>query len=195
MLFENIKTLRKAALAVLILVFCTAYIYVCAQEIRECMGVPILESTTEYTIYEYTDFSDSISHYGKKAAIDTATSTIYISQNFDGSTSYVDFEGALTLASGTHRMYFAPDKAFADMETAVKEGHPFRLVITDGSEKYMEYSVVFTSLPVVAIEGDLSYLRDNDAAICVCNLKDVSTVVARNVSGIFHSNISLKDVC
>jgi len=35
------------------------------------MGVPVLESTTEYTIYEYTDFSDSISHYGKKAAIFT----------------------------------------------------------------------------------------------------------------------------
>ncbi len=162
MLFEKIKTLRKAALALFILIFCAAYIYVCAQETKECMGVPILENTTEYTTYEYQDFSDSITHYGKKAAVDTSTDTIYISQPFDGSTDYVDFVGGLNLDSATHRMYFAPDSAFTDMETAAKEGHPFRLIISDGSGKYMEYSVIFTSLPVVAIEGGLSYLRDND---------------------------------
>jgi len=162
MLFEKIKTLRKAALAVFVLLFCTAYIYVCSQERKECMGVPVLESTTEYTIYEYTDFSDSISHYGKKAAIDTATDTIYISQSFDGSTDYVDFAGGLNLDSATHRMYFAPDSAFSDMDRAAAEGHPFRLIISDGSCKYMEYSVIFTSLPVISINGDFSYLRESE---------------------------------
>ena len=163
MFFEKIKTMRIVTLAVFVLIFCTAFVYVCAQERKECMGVPILESTTEYTTYEYRDFSDSITHYEKPAAIDTSTSTIYISQPFDDDTDYVDFEGALNLHSGTHRMYFAPDAEFADMNAAAKAGHPFRLIVTDGSEKYMEYRVVFTSLPVIAIEGELSYLRDNDA--------------------------------
>ena len=162
MFFEKIKTLRKVALAVFVLIFCTAFVYVCAQERKECMGVPILESTTEYTTYQYTDFSGDITHYGKKAAIDTATNTIYISQNLDAGTDYVDFAGALHLDSATHRMFFAPDEAFGDVEKAAMEGHPFRLIISDGSGKYMEYSVVFTSLPVIAIDGELSYLRDND---------------------------------
>ena len=162
MFFEKIKTMRIVTLAVFVLILCATFVYVCAQERKECMGVPILESTTEYTTYEYRDFSDSITHYEKPAAIDIATSTIYISQPFDSDTDYVDFKGALNLHSGTHRMYFAPDAEFADMNAAAKAGHPFRLIITDGSEKYMEYKVVFTSLPVINIKGELSYLRDND---------------------------------
>ena len=163
MLCEKIKTLRTAAFALFVLIFCAAYVYVCAGELKECMGVPILSDTTEYTTYEYCDYSGKISHYGKAAAVDTSTNTIYISQNFDKNTDYVDFEGALLLDDATHRMYFAPDENFADMQAAARSGHPFRLIITDGSSRYMEYSVVFTSLPVVSISGDLSYLRQSEA--------------------------------
>lgn len=160
MLLERIKKLRIAAFILLVLILCTAYIYVCANELKECMGVPILSDTTEYTNYQYTDFSGRITHYGKPAAIDTATSTIYISQNFEKNTDYVDFEGALLLDDALHKMYFAPDEKFSDISAAAGEGHPFRLIITDGSSEYMEYSVIFTSLPVVSVSGDFAYMRE-----------------------------------
>lgn len=162
MLFESIKTLRKIFLAAFVLLFCCAYIYACDHESRACMGVPILDSTTEYTTPEHKDFSGYITHYDQPAAIDSTTNTIYISQNFDKISSYVDFEGMLKLSDPEHHMYFAPDDAFADIKSAAREGHPFRLIVTDGSEKYTEYSVVFTSLPVVSIKGDLSYLRASE---------------------------------
>lgn len=158
----DVKNLRKAALVILTVLFCAIFVYICTRERMECMGVAILSDTSEYTSYEYRDFSGSITHYGKPAAIDTSTSTIYISQNLEKSCDYVDFEGILRLNDNSCSMFFAPDDAFSDMKNAVKDGHPFRLIISDGSGKYMEYSVIFTSLPVISIEGGLSHLRDND---------------------------------
>lgn len=164
-MFENIKKFKKVVFIVLLLILCVIYLYVCGQERKQCMGVPILENSTRYTEYQYSDFSDKITHFGKKAAIDTETNTIYISQQFKDNMNYMDLEGRLILDSPTHKMYFAPDDAFADIVTSAREGHPFRLIISDGSEKYMEYNVVFTSLPVILIDGELSYLRDNDSEV------------------------------
>lgn len=163
MLFENIKTMRKAVLSVLVFIMCTLFLYFCVKESKECMGVPIIEDTTPYTTYHYTDFSDNITHLGNKAAIDTVTNTIYISQNFDDETGYRDFDGFLSINNPDYKLYFVADKAFEDIGVAAKNGHAFRLIVTDDSEKYMEYSVVFTSLPVISIDGELDYLRESEA--------------------------------
>ena len=158
----NLKTFRTAVLSIFLCIFVASYVYVCNRELKECMGVAILPDTTEYTEYVYEDFADHITHFGTPAAVDKTTNTIYISQNFDKNTEYVDFEGALWLDKAGYTMYFAPDEKFADIASAAAEGHPFRLIVTDGSHRYMEYSVVFTSLPVISIKGELSYLRDSE---------------------------------
>ncbi|MBQ7816296.1 MAG: CotH kinase family protein [Oscillospiraceae bacterium] len=160
---ENVKALRKIIFFALVFITFALCIYVFKRESKECMGVQILDNTEKYTVYQYADFSSEITHFGKAAAIDTKTNTIYISQNFDKDTSYMDFEGTLFLDNPKYKMYFASDNAFKDIVAAVKDGHIFRLIITDESEKYMEYNVVFTSLPVISIDGDLSYLRDSEA--------------------------------
>ena len=161
-ILENIKKLRKVIFAVLVLLAFAFCLYIYNKERRECMGVHILESAAEYTTYQYNDFSKDITHFGKPVAVDTDTDTIYISQNFDGKTGHTDFEGTLFLDNPKYSLYFAPDKAFEDISAAVKDGHIFKLIVTDGSEKYMEYNVVFTSLPVISIDGDLSYLRETE---------------------------------
>ena len=138
-MFENIKKLRKIAFLVLAFGISALYICVFKQESHECMGVQILENMSGYTTYQYADFSEEITFFGKPVATDIETNTIYISQNFDKNTRHRDLEGNFYLDNSNYKMYFAPDEAFEDIVNAVKEGHNFRLIITDGSEKYMEY--------------------------------------------------------
>lgn len=60
-----------------------------------------------------------------------------------------------------YRLYFLPDACFSDLAAAVADGHEFQLLVTNGSHQYMEYAVVFTTLPVMRIDGSPSYVNED----------------------------------
>lgn len=126
---------------------------------RTYMGVEVLSEvqTTEYTEYVYQDFSNALMYNGEPAAVDVTTSTIYISQDIHADTKARDLLGDLKITHSGYQMLFGFDERFDDLYAAIAEGHTFPLLITDGTQVYMKYNVVFTTMPVIRMDGELSY--------------------------------------
>ena len=116
-----------------------------------CLGLRFWEDIPDNCQYVYRDYSDVLWFYDQKAAVDVESSTVYISQDIGPETTYAALEGRLTLNNLLTPMYFLRDEAFQDLEAAVREGHRFGLIISTG-RRYMRYDVVFTTLPVLAME-------------------------------------------
>ena len=138
-------------------------------ERETCMGVPFLseEEQAELGEYVYYDVSRVLQYNGQKAAIDWSTSTVYISQNIQKGTKAEDLVGTLRLTSPSLRMSFAPDDAFEDLAAAVESGHVFKLNIAHGSNKYMQYDLVFTTLPVLRLNGEVIGKNEKNKDICM----------------------------
>lgn len=126
-------------------------------EEQTCMGVPMLSEEEQADLGEYVeqDFSRELRYNGQRAAVDLYTSTIYIAQDIQPGTKWADLLGSLGASSPSLRLSFAPDDAFNDLASAVAEGHVFKLNVAHGSNKYMQYDLVFTTLPVLRLEGEV----------------------------------------
>lgn len=153
---ENFKKFKIVALLCLTVILGFTFVTSRQQEKRSCMGVEILYNTDRFNQYVYRDFSDSLRFFDQKAPVDISSSTIYISQKADENTTFSDFEGSLFITDSRYRLYFAYDEYFEDIPQAVKDGHIFRLYVTGNSGEYMQYNVVFTSLPVLKLDGELT---------------------------------------
>lgn len=157
------KTVRIIMFAAVAAMLLSVAGYCLHKEKSVCMGVPIIskEKAEQFTQLVEQDFNGRILHMDMPVAIDNASRTIYISQNIDETTLYTELDGMLTTLEN-QPVYFVWENEFDNFAQAVKDGHGFRLVIDTGSGTYMEYSVVFTNLPVVRIVGELSYINEEN---------------------------------
>lgn len=165
-MFDSRK-LRKILFPVLLVVLILVVGMLFQNERMTCMGIRILseKESAQYTEYGYQNFWDYLFFNGEKAALDADTSTLYICQDIRQDTKNWQLDGELTITLSNHRLYFLYDEGFQNMSAAVAQGHPFQLVITDGSRTHMQYNVVFTTLPVLRLEGDFSHMNENDREV------------------------------
>lgn len=129
------------------------------EEDKLCMGVPVVTEAelSRFVSVQSQDISGALSFEGYNAAVDRETFTVYISQNVDVSTRYDNLEGILAAENPQLKLYFIEDEMFNDMESAVKNRHRFRLVVNNSDEEYTEYGVIFTTFPVIRLEGSVLY--------------------------------------
>lgn len=107
----------------------------------------------------YTERTDKyglwrLSYYGEPVAVDTTTSTIYLSKCIEEDTSPDTLFEGLKVKGRNFRLYFVRDEAFDDLPKAVAQGHIFTLLVTEGAQVCGQYNVVFTTLPVIAMEEE-----------------------------------------
>lgn len=121
-----------------------------------CMAVPVLTEEEQADLGEYVqrDLSRELQYNSQRAAVDCRTSTIYIAQDIRKDTKMEDLTGSLGSFTPSLRLSFAPDPAFHDLAAAVEQGHVFKLNVSHGYKKYMQYDMVFTTLPVLRLEGE-----------------------------------------
>lgn len=131
------------------------------------MGVRILsqEQRDAYTRYQYKDLSGCLEFNGEPAAVDVKSSTIYLSQDIVEGTQITELPGSLTVNHKGYTLRFAPDDRFGDLAAAVKDGHSFSLLATTGPDTYMEYQVVFTTLPVMRLDGYFSHINPDEREV------------------------------
>ena len=149
---------RRAVVFLMFLLLFAAFVTLTMLDQRQrCLEVEILTQQEPDWLqeYQYRDYSSYLLYNGQKAPVDTETSTIYIAQDIGSETKAKDLQGSLRLSSSRHRIVFAQDAAFENLAEAAARNHPFRLYVTDGSGEYMQYDVVFTTLPVLRIQGEL----------------------------------------
>lgn len=133
-------------------------------EDHSTMGVRILsqEQRDSYTRYEYADLSRYLEFNGEPAAVDVETSTIYLSQDIGADTRITELPGSLTVTNGDYSLWFSPDARFSDLAAAVADGYRFSLLATSDADTYMEYQVVFTTLPVMRLDGYFSHINPEE---------------------------------
>ena len=119
-----------------------------------CMGVEVMrnDETTGNLTEIALDLSEYLIFEDEKAAITRQNNTIYIPQNVTGETKFSDLYGILEIALNEYTLKFAHDAQFDNLLQAVKEGHKFTLLAINGSQ-YVKYNVVFTTLPIIKIDG------------------------------------------
>lgn len=165
-MFDRRKWKCAAFLTALVMLAATAALSFW-RESRTCMGVRILTQTqmSEYTDYVPGDFSWEMRYNEERAAVDVHTSAIYIAQDIREGVQAKDLDGRLRIDHAGYQIYFAPDPWFSDLNGAVEEGHRFALIVTDGSREYMQYDVVFTTLPVLRLDGDPARLDEEGRTV------------------------------
>lgn len=152
------------------------------RESNVCMGVPVLKNSEYETLGEsvFEDLSSDLFHNGQLAAIDIKDSVIYISQNITAETQIADLSGLLSVEKSGYSLAFAPDAAFRDLHLAVTSGHRFELIIFTPLDKVVKYNVVFTTLPLLRMEGTVVGKDDEDrdlleGTLCLWTPQDPDT--------------------
>ena len=148
---------RVAVFLFFLLAFAAVLIFCLQTETVTCMGVPVLTEAEQAELgeYVYQDVSRALQYNGQRAAVDWSHSTVYIAQDIRKGTQMEDLLGTLRTTSPSLRLSFAPDEAFADLAAAVENGHIFKLNVAHGYNKYMQYDLIFTTLPVLRLEGEV----------------------------------------
>lgn len=146
---------------------------------RCCLKVEILSGQEEAALreYVYRDYSNYLLYNGQRAPVDVQTSTVYIAQELGPDTKAEDLPGTLSISSSRHCLVFGPDRAFEDLAGAAADNHGFRLYVIDGSGEYMQYNLVFTTLPVLRVDGEfLDYDQKGreirEGSMCLWTPKD-----------------------
>lgn len=126
------------------------------------LGVRILSHREQTSLgnYVYRDLSRELQYNGQQIAVDLDRSTLFIPQDIREDTKAEDLKGSLRSVNPLLLLSFAPDEAFNDLTSAVENGHAFKLNVSYGFGRYMQYDLVFTTLPVLRIDGD--YLTTNE---------------------------------
>ena len=161
------------------------------KEQQYCMGVPFISDNAlaEYKGYCYQDLSENLLFNEEKAPIDVNAATIYISQDIKERSKPWNLDGFLTISDNDWELYFLDDPAFGDLETAMKNNHTFTLIVANKTQTYMRYNVVFTTLPVMRLDGEYAYTNEEyrdviSGEICLWSPNDpelgVSSVKAGN---------------
>lgn len=74
----------------------------------------------------------------------------------------------MNILSGSYHLLFLEDPLWQDLKTAAADNHLFELLITSDGIHYMKYNVVFTTLPVLCMEGK-EYAREEARIIYAGN--------------------------
>ena len=161
------KMWRFVVMPVLLCIVTAVAFFSVNSEKNSCMGVKIVTEAemSRFVSHAQKELSGWIYLDGDNAAVDAGTFTVYISQNIKENTQYNDLVGKLGINLDGHRMFFAPDEMFADLDRAVAENHPFSLIIEDNEGGYSLYSVIFTNLPVVRMNGERQYTDPDGVAV------------------------------
>lgn len=170
------RMLRSALLGISLLLFLGAALFFEVRARNTCLGLPFLETAPEESQYEYRDYSADLRFFGKKAAVDVETSTVYISQDLSADTRAEDLLGKLTLEGSLGKMYLLRDPMLEDLAGAAAQGHAFSLIISQG-KTFMRYRLILTTLPVLRIEDpDHTELTEKEilvhGTLCLWNPRD-----------------------
>ncbi len=165
---------RWIALALTLFALLSVILFSIKVEESSCMGIMVVSEANLSAYKEKIDcdYSESFLLNGEPAPIDKKTNTLYISQNIDETTKFFDLYGNLEIAHNDHSLYFEDCEEFKDLKKAVADGKKFKLIVVDPEDRYTEYSVIFTTLPVVRLDGEYSHMNEsnrevNRGGVCV----------------------------
>lgn len=135
-----------------------------------CMGIGFIaeEDVVKYDYYGKYDF-EKLTYNGQPVPFDRKSWTIYISQSPDNIGNYYDLTGELEWSDPSSTAQFIKNEALENLEESVRNNVPLSLYITNG-KTYRIVKVVITTLPVMNMEGKVSYKNEDDRDVLKGNV-------------------------
>lgn len=125
-------------------------------ETHSCMGVPIIaEELLQGKLKQEKEIGNIISLKQKMLPYDKENSRIYIPCTVDEETKIYDFQGKLESSLSEYKLYFPEDSIFNIISEAVKYSYEFQLYAVNADGEYKIYHVIFTTLPVLEMHGEI----------------------------------------
>ena len=147
------KILKLVALIILVFTLSIVLYFSFKKSNATMLQVASEDVSYNFSRYVFKDYSDHILDHGAKAAIDTETSTIYVSvgkYNLDNA----DFLNGLLELSGYSEADFIVYKK--DISASISNNDPLCVVISEkNKQEYMKYNLVLTTLPLININGEV----------------------------------------
>jgi len=152
------KSIHKIGVIITLILFFIASACCIAMGKNTILGVKVIpKDKYEKMVADDVDqFNINILFNKIPAATDTATGTVYISQNIGTQTRSSDLKGVLSVDNLNYRLMFVEDAGFEDMYRSTSEGYNYTLIAVNPEGKYKKYNVIFTTLPVFNIIGEFS---------------------------------------
>ena len=161
------KNSLKSILIILSCVFFAGLVlFVVKKEQTSCLGVPfITEEELQQIAYTSVEQGNVILLEDHLLPYDEAAKKLYITCNMDAGTKFYDMEGQLTSLLSDYKLYFLWDDAFEVMMDAIKYGYRFSLFAVDSNGNYISYAVIFTTLPVVEMRGEVVRVDEREREV------------------------------
>lgn len=159
---RNLKRIMPVAALIMM---AAVFMVLSSLEYNTCMGVPVVnEKKFEgYACISDADLAPVIKFNGEAVAIDLDTNTFYISQVVDEDSDIYDLTGNIEIDNGEYLPYFLKDDAFKNIYQAVNENHTFKFVAISPDKERVDYNVVFTTLPVLKMNG--GFYNEKEAGV------------------------------
>lgn len=156
----------------ILIVFCVCYkapsynFKYTDESIEQCMGVPIISEEMLREFARNSIVLDNVVEMdGVPVCYDRVQNCLFVSWNITQNTQYTEITSQLKSAYPNYQLYFTKDKTFENMSDAAKKGHLFNLVAVDTEGNYMKYYLVFTTLPIIELNGKIINIDDRDREI------------------------------
>lgn len=164
MVIEN----KKVHIIRLLVSFCllvAVLLFSFSVENSTCMGVKVVSGEKYLQLSENKNNSYDVDFLfnNLSAPVDKEENIIYIPQNFSEETDMHSIYGKLTSANPNYQLVIK-DESMRPLDI-MKSGGNYSLLATDISGNSIEYKIIFTSLPIININGETTGIVNNDKDI------------------------------
>lgn len=148
-----------------LLFFCFA-LYEIKAESKCCMGLSFITEEEIQQIAYYPAELDNIASLDEHLLpYDQAERTIYIPCSVTEGTKYNELKGKIQSILPEYDLYFVWDDFFDILPEAIKYGCRFTLFAIDDQGNFTTYGVIFTTLPIVEMHGEVIDIDEREREI------------------------------
>lgn len=135
-------------------------------DFKKCLGIPfITEEEIQHIAFHRQELDNIVGLDNHLLPYDQSKREIYISCNVTAETKFYELEGQLQSILPEYDLYFVWDGFFDILSEAIKYGCRFALFAVDPQGNFTTYGVVFTTLPVLEMHGEMTAIDEREREI------------------------------
>ena len=158
--------MKKCLIILSIILFLISVCVNAKAEKEKCMGVPFI---TEEELYQMAftpvELGNIVSLEGHLTAYDEVSGKIYLPCVVDANTKFYELKGTLKSLLPEYNLYFLWEGAFDILQEAVMYGCNFTLFAIDSNGNFASYPVIFTTLPILEMRGEVSAIDEREREV------------------------------
>ena len=136
---------------------------ICAikDESKRCMGLRfITEEEIQQIAFSRQELGNIVCLYNTLLPYNEDNNEVYIPCNITSETKFHELEGRLQSSLPEYELYFIWNDYFNILSEAIRYDCRFTIFAIDSEGNFATCNVVFTTLPIIEMHGELSYIDE-----------------------------------